>query len=502
MTAFTPLPQRVELLVHAVVDHEAIVAITDKRGIIAYANDRFCGISGYSRNELLGENHRLLKSGVHPPEFYRHLWATVLNGRTWRGEICNRAKDGHLYWVETVIAPLRDEGLITHFIALRTDITARKEAEAALAEQGRREEEERRMTTLGRLAGGVLHDLNNVLTGIMGLVAEDNTEERHIMLQEAIGRMAQITRMLRDYSTGRPSAPSRFRLNPMLACACSLVRYRPGAPRNLELIEEVAATEGCIVTGNEAQIFEVVLNLAVNAVEAAARQSQPMLRLESRMTGGMATVIFEDNGSGVPAAIVPTLFDPYASTKGRGRGLGLSISRQIVAAHGGSLSLERAGGDGVGARFQLDLPAEFAPVAPRRLHRPEPAGPRRCVLVSDDDANVRRMIENVTDEIGLTVMYPGDPADLLALASKMKEVLAAAIIDSCNVGAKQGTVACLRQLKPDLPILLISANLTARGRQSSPWGDVENLPKPFDARELAAVLGGLAAPHARSVSIN
>ena len=117
-------------------DQHAIVSITNIKGEITYANDRFCTISGYSRDELIGQNHRMVKSDFHAPEVYQGLWETVANGRVWHGEICNRAKNGELYWVSATIVPLLgDDGKPVQYIGIRTDITDRKNMEAQLFEQ-------------------------------------------------------------------------------------------------------------------------------------------------------------------------------------------------------------------------------------------------------------------------------------------------------------------------------------------------------------------------------
>lgn len=116
------------------IDEHAIMAVTDADGTIRYANKRFCEISGYSREELIGKNHRILKSGVHPASFYTNLWQTIAAGRIWRGAICNRTKDGHVYWVQSTILPLPgQDGKPAGYLALRTDVSRLVKAEQELA---------------------------------------------------------------------------------------------------------------------------------------------------------------------------------------------------------------------------------------------------------------------------------------------------------------------------------------------------------------------------------
>ena len=165
--------------VNYALEKSAIVAVTDVRGTITHVNDKFCEISKYSREELLGQDHRILNSGYHPKEFIRGLWTTIANGHIWRGELRNRAKDGSIYWVDTTIVPfLSTAGKPYQYMAIRYEITDRKRTEKLLLEQAA-------LARLGEMAAVVAHEVKNPIAGIRGALQVISSR---MPAESAIGR--------------------------------------------------------------------------------------------------------------------------------------------------------------------------------------------------------------------------------------------------------------------------------------------------------------------------
>jgi two-component system CheB/CheR fusion protein len=339
-------------------DHAAIVAITDVSGRINYVNDTFCRISGYAREELIGQDHRIVNSNYHSKEFIRDLWHTIASGHVWHGELRNRAKDGHIYWVDTTIVPfLNERGKPYQYIAIRSDITTRKQAEEKLAQQAT-------LARVGQLAAVVAHEVRNPLAGIKGAIqvlisrrAPGDTELP--VMRDIVGRIDSLSELINDlmlYARPRPPRFSHTELRVLLSDAVTVVRRDP-VGQSIDITIEGGDVSASV--DNE-MIRATVQNLVLNAAQAMAGRGKIAVTLGR--SGDFATIEVRDNGPGIPNDIREHIFEPFFTTKARGGGLGLPIAKRTAELHGGSLELECPEGGGTVATLVLPI----RPVATER----------------------------------------------------------------------------------------------------------------------------------------
>lgn len=332
-------------------DQSAIVAITDVRGDITYVNDTFCEISQFSREELLGQNHRILNSGLHPPEFFTDLYRTIGRGQVWRGEIRNRARDGSFYWVDTTIIPfLNEAGKPYQYVSIRYEVTERKRSEAALRDQAA-------LAQLGKMAAVVAHEVRNPLAAIRGALQVIGTRlgadsaERGVV-QDVIARVDGLTDILQDllqFARPRQPVPAPIPLRAFLLSVVSQMR-QDAALANIEV--DVQSPEVAVHVDVD-QIQQAFLNLLING--AQAMQGHGRLAIEAVASDTMCEIRIRDRGPGIPPEVSQHLFEPFFTTKHRGTGLGLVTAKRIVESHGGSLALENAPGGGTVARLRVPL---------------------------------------------------------------------------------------------------------------------------------------------------
>jgi len=434
-------------------DKHAIVSIADPAGNITYVNERFCAISQYTPEEILGRNHRLLKSGIHPPEFYADMWRTISSGQVWSGEICNRRKDGELYWVYSTIVPfLDDAGLPYQYVSIRTDVTDRKHLEASLIDSNRnlqarvdertqalseamkqlehdiagrqqaqqqlqRQYEElqalhrqlqetqtqllqsEKLASIGQLAAGVAHEINNPIGYVQSnlgtldtyignlfrivaacesaqarlgedapVCAELSELMRKLDLaylkedvpalmresKEGIGRVRKIVQDLKDFSRLDSSqdwqlASLEKGLESTLNIVHNEIKYKADVVKNYD---DIPAVE-CLPS----QLNQVFMNLMVNAAHAIDGKRGTITLRTGRRGDDHVFVEVSDTGRGIPEDIRGRIFDPFFTTKpvGKGTGLGLSLAYGIIQKHHGHFELESEVGRGTTFRIVLPI---------------------------------------------------------------------------------------------------------------------------------------------------
>ena len=346
--AFAHMQQLADL--KRALDAAAIVATTDVTGRITYVNDKFVEISGYSRDELLGQDHRIINSGLHSKEFIRDLWRTIANGRVWHGEIRNRAKDGHFYWVDTTIVPFLDErGKPYQYTAIRADITARKAAEERLTHQAA-------LARVGQLAAVVAHEVRNPLAGIKGAIQvllsrRPGGDSERAVMRDIISRVDALNELIGDLMLfARPRAPrlAAVDVKALLSEAADMLR-RDAVASGVQVRIEA---DDVSVQADAELLRATVLNLLINAAQAMG--SNGVIVMSARRRGDEAVIDVRDTGPGIPESLREQIFEPFFTTKARGGGLGLPIARRTAELHGGSLTVA-ASPDG-GTVMTLALP--------------------------------------------------------------------------------------------------------------------------------------------------
>jgi len=486
-------------------DEHAIVAVTDARGRITYVNDKFCAISKFEREELLGQDHRIINSHHHPKSFFANLWGTIQSGRVWKGEIRNKAKDGTFYWVDTTIVPfLGPEGIPVQFVAIRADITERKAAEESLRQS-------QKLESLGVLAGGIAHDFNNLLTSILGncnlgsmvLPSESPALPYLDQIEKATLRAADLSRQMLAYAGKGKVSIVRVDLNRLVREMTELLSV---SLSKKALIRYDLAPVLPEVMADPTQMQQVVMNLVTNASEAipegvsgaiTLRTGELMVEktLETVSSipvgltpGRFVTLEVSDTGCGMTPDVIARIFDPFFTTKFTGRGLGLSALLGIVRSHGGGLKVYSE--PGRGTSMKVFLPSADPAGLEGDIARPAQWRGRGTMLVVDDEIAARAVARAMGTHLGFQVVEAADGEEAVETFQRRREDLTLVLMD-LTMPRMDGREAFLRMrdIDPSVPVVLTSgfsendavSDFAGRGLAGF-------LPKPYQKSQFEAIL--------------
>jgi PAS domain S-box-containing protein len=353
--------------IHAI-DQIAIISATDLKGKIIYTNENFCNITGYTHEELLGQDHRIINSGIHSKEVFKDLWLTLQAGKPWRNQIRNKKKNGETYWVNAHVIPIFDaDNRPYKYLSFRFDITAEKLAEEALEQEKMKGIHLSRLSAIGEMAAGMAHEINNPLTIIMGqllsierkmqvsIPTEEENKKNIENLHKTKHQVTRITKIINGLQ-----AFSRADEKQAFEQVSSKKIFNVVGDLCFEKLNEIGVKlempqNEIEFLCNQIQIEQVLVNLVNNAGDAISTLAERWIKISVELVAAFVEISVTDSGPGIPPEIISKLMQPFFTTKGigKGTGLGLSISRGIIEKHSGNFFIDATSPN---TRFVIQLP--------------------------------------------------------------------------------------------------------------------------------------------------
>ena len=478
-----------------------VIIMTDVQGIIHFVNPAFERTTGYTREEAVGQNPRILKSGNQDDQFYHHLWDTVSAGGNWCGRMVNKRKDGTLYTEDTSITPIRDtSGRIVNYVAVKRDITEHLRLTAQF-------QQAQKMEAVGLLAGGVAHDYNNMLSVILGytemaLSRVDSGHPVHADLEEirsAAIRSADITRQLLAFARKQAIMPVVLDLNRTVEGMLKMLRRLIGENIDLAWLPGSGLWP---VKMDPVQVSQILANLCVNARDAIADVGKVTIETGNAVfdetycddhpgyvAGEYVMLTVSDDGCGMDKAVLEHIFEPFFTSKemGQGTGLGLSTVYGIVKQNNGFINVYSEPGQGTTFRIYLSRDSGQIVDAPRKRAERIPQVHGGTLLVVEDEPALLTVAKMMLERLGYRVLAAGTPGEAMALAEEHAGEIRLLIIDVVMPEMNGRDLAeRLQSLYPDIKIMFMSGYTTDvmihRGVLAK---GVNFIQKPFSLRDLA-----------------
>jgi len=480
------------------------ILITDRDGIIEYVNPSFTTITGYSAEEVIGKNPKILNSGQQSAEFYETMWSTISSGRVWHVKIIDRRKDGSFYPAMMTISPIRNEsGEITHFVGLQQDLSENEELETKFYQA-------QKMEALGTLVGGIAHEFNNALAGMTGnlYLARSKVADMPEVtakldtIEKLAFRSAELIRNLLSFARKGIVQKTSFDLSDHTKE--SLKMHKISLPEDITLDVEIEETT-LPVNWDANLLQQVVMNLLNNARDACRDTPNPTItvrlhgfspdaaflaRHPELEAGEFACLAINDNGIGISAERLPHVFEPLYTTKeiGQGTGLGLSMVLGAVQTHQGCIEVDSI--EGIGSAFRLYLPLQKHETAvSQQLQESPEHGNGELILLADDDAHMLDVGRQVLESLGYRVISALDGLEAVEMFKAHRDDISLVLSDIMmpRMGGMKA-VERIREIRPDIKVIFTTGYNREEERLADMQSDEAVLHKPYGIEELSRTI--------------
>lgn len=482
-----------------------LIVITDLNGTIEYVNPAFSRTTGYSKEEAIGQNPRILKSGKQDESFYQKMWDVIKSGQPWQGRIIDRKKDGSLYPTMLSISPIFNKAHeITHYVGIQQDLSAYEELE-------RKFHQAQKMEAVGTLVGGIAHEFNNTLAGITGnlYLAKQEVSQfpdvvEHLEIIEKLSfRSAELIKALLSFARKGIVQKAPIPLNAFLKENINL--YRLSLPENINLNTDIE-TKSMTINGDASLLQQVLMNIINNSRDALSEAKSPSVSIKLRefaaysefidahpecKPGNYACISISDNGIGIKSDDLPHIFEPFYTTKevGKGTGLGLAMAYGAMQTHGGAIEIESV--EEVGTLVQIYLPL-LGFDAEKSLIEEEDTiahGQGETVLLVDDNSNVLDVGKDILENLNYKVLTASNGQEAIDIFMANKGIVDLVLIDVI-MPVMDGIDAMerLHEIDPEIKVIFITGYDRDGLRKSDKIDSTAVITKPFKVLDLSNIL--------------
>jgi len=497
--------ERIRILSSSVEHSNEPVVITDLCGTIEYINPAFSKITGYSKEDAIGQNPRILKSEEQDAAFYQEMWDLLSSGQAWQGRIVDRKKDGSLYPAMLTISPIfNDKSVVTHYVGSQQDLSMYEKFEQEI-------QQAEKMEAIGTLVGGIAHEFNNALAGITGnlYLAKQKTSqmpdviEKLDVIETLSFKSAELITALLSFARKGIVQKTSFDINYFLRENIKL--WQASLPKNINLNADIKI-QPITINGDMSLIQQVLMHIINNSRDALYKTEKPAISIKLEAfpanseflhahplckSESYACISISDNGIGIKPDILPHIFEPFFTTKevGKGTGLGMAMAYGTMQTHGGAIEVESSEGEGTDVRIYLPL-FGFGDKDDISIKEDTIAhGQGETILLVDDESSFVDVNKKILENLNYKVLTASNGQEAIDIFNANKDIVDLLLIDVVMpVMNGIDAVEHLHETAPELKVIFATGYDQKELRKNESMNSASIILKPFKIIALSKLL--------------